>query len=90
MRIPCPLYQDDWVHSVSHIDFPNKIYWCPECDAIWFTKENLQKQEQMFGVTFTRRQSYESLIGDENFWSSTIDLGDEFSLDEHTNEQKDS
>lgn len=81
MRTPCPLYEDDWIHIVSHKDFPDGIYWCPECDAIWFTKENLQKQEQMFGVTFTRWQSYESLTGDEIFWSSTTDLGDELSFE---------
>lgn len=76
MRISCPLYQDDWIHVVAHPDYPQGIFWCPECDAIWFSKENLLKPEQMFGVTYTRWQSFETLINHDNFWRSSTDLGE--------------
>ena len=75
MKIACPNCQQDWVHVVSHPDLEQSAFWCPEEDCLWFTLENLLKEEQIFGVTFTRWQSYETLIGRTEFWQHIEDKG---------------
>lgn len=76
MRLACPLHEDDWIHVVAHKDYPGRLFWCPECDALWFNQENLLRKEQTFGVTYTKPQSYGTLTGKEYFWLGAEDLGE--------------
>jgi hypothetical protein len=74
MKIECPNCKQDWLHLVSHPEFSHDLFWCPEDDCLWFTKENIFKK-QLFGVTFIRWQSYENLIGKTDFWDLAVDKG---------------
>lgn len=76
MKVPCPHCGGDWIHRVSHPDFDRPLYWCPEEDTLWFSEENLFKDTQMFGVSYTNYHSYQDLIGDPTWWEKTTDLGE--------------
>jgi len=75
MKIECPNCKQDWVHIVSHPSLSQNAFWCPEDESLWFTLENLLSKEQMFGVTFTRGRSFETLIGQDNFDAAFVDEG---------------
>lgn len=76
MRIVCPKCGQDWIHLVAHPNFEHPLYWCPEEETLWFTEENLFKEKQLFGVTFTNYLSYQDLVGDPTFWEQASDLGE--------------
>jgi hypothetical protein len=73
MKILCPALQDDWIHFIIHPHYPNGLFWCPECEAVWFLKNHLFASAQIKGVTFVRVFDLKGFNLD--FWQEIQDNG---------------
>jgi hypothetical protein len=75
LRTACTIHQDDWIHLFTHPQLQEPLFWCPECDAVWLSIEDLSKPDQKYGITFTRIYQLIDLHNIKDFWDTMIDLG---------------
>lgn len=75
-KILCRNCGQEWIHLIRHPYFQKPLYYCPEENEIWFSRENLLMPKQTFGITFSRIDSFFKLCGIEDDPWAFEDLGE--------------
>ncbi|SMR83580.1 Transcription factor zinc-finger [Aliiroseovarius halocynthiae] len=69
MKVPCPRCEQDWVRRASVKKTGKLIFVCPECEATWFSEDEIEYATFNYFNLFMERQ------GIDPDWSELEILG---------------